>query len=117
MHLPKAEVMSQLPRIIALLGAESNVVHSYAAHTIERILTIKDQQNGSTIHAKPMFSPRFTADDLLPLSQDLLRGLFGALGKPEGEEEEEEGEEERAFSPCSLHSCIYFLLTLFYFGR
>ena len=34
MQLPKAAILDVMPVVVALLGAESNVVHSYAAHAI-----------------------------------------------------------------------------------
>ena len=40
-QLPKAGILSALPHVIALQRSESNVVHSYAAILIERLLASK----------------------------------------------------------------------------
>lgn len=44
-QLQREALVSCLPHIIRYLSAESPVVHTYAAHTIERLLTIKTSQN------------------------------------------------------------------------
>lgn len=71
-QLPKAKCLELFPSLIRLLGAESNVVHSYAANCIERILVVKDEGK-----------PRFSSSDLQPFGQQLLWQLFGALKLPE----------------------------------
>jgi len=40
-QVPKAEVLAAFPGIVRLLGSHSNVVHSYAAICIERLLSLK----------------------------------------------------------------------------
>lgn len=40
-QIPKADVLSVFPGIVRLLGSDSNVVHSYAAVCIERLLSLK----------------------------------------------------------------------------
>ncbi|CAM6129189.1 unnamed protein product [Calypogeia fissa] len=72
---------SQVPKSLALglvvrfLVAESNVVHSYAASCIEKLLTIKD---GKQL--------RYSAADLDPVLEQLLTNLFAALKLPESQE-------------------------------
>ena len=78
MQLPKAAILEVMPVVVALLGAESNVVHSYAAHAIERILLIREDNR----------TRRFTTEDVLPFAQDMLKGLFGAFAKPDSSENE-----------------------------
>ena len=55
-----------------LLGSESNVVHSYAATCVERLLAQRE-------HGKPRFAP----EELAPLLQPLLEKLFAAFKLPE----------------------------------
>lgn len=74
-QVPKALCLELLPSVAALLGAHDNVVHSYAALAVERLLTVRD---GGVV--------RFTAADLLPLREALLGGLFTALTLPESTE-------------------------------
>ncbi|KAJ3694500.1 hypothetical protein LUZ60_009980 [Juncus effusus] len=78
--LPKPAALSLLPSVIKFLGSESNVVHSYAATCIEKLLLVKDKING----AGPM--TRYTAADLNPFVPQLLNGLFNALNFPDSEE-------------------------------
>ncbi len=40
-QLPKATCLDAFPHLVRLLGAEANVVHSYAAIAIDRLLTQK----------------------------------------------------------------------------
>ena len=40
-QLPKASLLAIFPQLVALLKSESNVVHSYAAILIERLLASK----------------------------------------------------------------------------
>jgi exportin-2 (importin alpha re-exporter) len=49
-QIPKAACLSLFPHLVALLLDEHNVVHSYAAHCIERLLVVRDAGK-----------PRFTA--------------------------------------------------------
>lgn len=57
-----------LPNIIALMAHESSVVHSYAAHCLERMLMVKDEGK-----------PRFAPPDICPFLTQLLTNLFGAF--------------------------------------
>jgi exportin-2 (importin alpha re-exporter) len=74
-QIPKAACLALLPSICALLSVPDNVVHSYAALAVEKLMTVRD---GGAL--------RFTAADLVPLREGLLGGLFGALTLPESGE-------------------------------
>ena len=63
----------------SLLGSESNVVHSYAAIAIDRLLAMREPGGGG---------PRFLPADLAPLLQALLEKLFAAFKLPESGENE-----------------------------
>lgn len=58
-----------LPQLIRHLPAESIVVHSYAACSIEKILTMRDPSNAL------LFGPQILA----PHSNQLVSGLFATL--------------------------------------
>eukprot|EP00897_Mesotaenium_endlicherianum_P004221 jgi/Mesen1/3827/ME000207S02837 len=75
-QIPKAATLELLPRLIAFLGAESNVVHSYAANCIERMLVVRD----------PGGQPRFAPADLAPFTERILLALFNALQLPDSGE-------------------------------
>ena len=75
--LPKADVLAAFPAVVKLLGADSNVVHSYAAIALERLLALQ-------LPAGPLLAPADVTDQLQPL----LQGLFGALGKEDSTENE-----------------------------
>jgi exportin-2 (importin alpha re-exporter) len=74
-QIPKAACLTLLPSVGALLASENNVVHTYAALCIERMLTVRD---GGAV--------RFNAADVLPMRDALLGSLFGALTLPESSE-------------------------------
>ena len=74
-QIPKASCLTLLPPVASLLASEHNVVHTYAALCVERMLTVRDAG-----------APRFTAADLLPLRDVLLGNLFGALTRPDSGE-------------------------------
>ena len=50
-QLSKAAILAAFPLLVALLRSESNVVHSYAAILIERLLTSK-ASSGNQQHSK-----------------------------------------------------------------
>lgn len=58
-----------VPQFIRHLQANSIVVHSYAACTIEKIIMMKQADN----------QPLLTSGQLMPFANDLLQGLFNAL--------------------------------------
>ncbi|KAK9829548.1 hypothetical protein WJX72_006417 [[Myrmecia] bisecta] len=76
-QIPKATCVSVFSNLVSLLGSESNVVHSYAAICIERLLASKE--SGKL---------RFTVADLNPVLGALLEKLFGAFKMPESNENE-----------------------------
>ncbi|GAB4819020.1 hypothetical protein N2152v2_006066 [Parachlorella kessleri] len=76
-QLPKDTTLALFPSLINLLGAESNVVHSYAAIAVEKVLSLKE--GGKT---------KFTPEELAPFLQALLEKLFAAFHFPESGENE-----------------------------
>lgn len=77
-QLGKNLLLQALPHIVDLIGAESQVVHTYAAHSVERILMIKGENS----------NPLITKHDILPLAQNLFTKLFHALSFSGSEENE-----------------------------
>ncbi|KAG6427215.1 hypothetical protein SASPL_111457 [Salvia splendens] len=75
-QIPKAVAVSLLPDVVRCLVSESNVVHSYAASCIEKLLLVKDEGGRA----------RYSAEDISPFLLALMTNLFGALQKPESEE-------------------------------
>ena len=75
--LPKEACLGLMGDVIGLLASESNVVHSYAALCIERMLALREGT-----------ARRYSAADIASFVQPLLTGLFGALSLPESEENE-----------------------------
>lgn len=67
-----------LPQLIRHLPAESIVVHSYAACSLEKILTMRDASNAL------LFGPQILA----PHSNQLVSGLFATLSLPGSAENE-----------------------------
>ncbi|XP_003485641.1 exportin-2 [Bombus impatiens] len=76
--LPREMIIGSLPQLIRHLSASNIVVHTYAACTIEKILAMKGPDN----------TPLVKANDLSPLTSDLLKGLFACLNTPGSEENE-----------------------------
>ncbi|XP_051129556.1 exportin-2-like [Andrographis paniculata] len=74
-QISKPVALALLPDVVRLLVSESNVVHSYAATCIEKLLLVKD---GSMA--------RYSAADISPFLLPLMTNLFAALQKPESEE-------------------------------
>lgn len=74
-QIPKAIAVSLLPDVVRFLVSESNVIHSYAASCIEKLLLVKDGGRA-----------RYSAADVGPFLLALMNNLFGALQKPESEE-------------------------------
>ncbi|XP_009336759.2 exportin-2 [Pyrus x bretschneideri] len=75
-HIPKPMALQFFPDLIRFLRAESNVVHSYAASCIEKLLMVKDDGG----------RPRYTSTDISPVLPQLMNNLFEALKVPESEE-------------------------------
>ncbi|KAK9056119.1 hypothetical protein SSX86_027207 [Deinandra increscens subsp. villosa] len=74
--IPKQVAMALLGDVVRFLSSDVNVVHSYAASCIEKLLLVKD--NG--------VQSRYTSLDISPILPVLLTNLFGALEKSESEE-------------------------------
>ncbi|XP_027336190.1 exportin-2 isoform X1 [Abrus precatorius] len=62
--------------LVRFLAAESNVVHSYAASCIEKLLLVRDAGGIA----------RYTSADINPIFPVLMNNLFSALKLPESEE-------------------------------
>ncbi|XP_054706218.1 exportin-2-like [Uloborus diversus] len=77
-QLPKELVLSTLPHVINLLKAKSIVVHTYAAHAIERVFTMKSEVGGQC----------FKSCDIQPIAQVLLTNLYAAFDHPGSSENE-----------------------------
>ncbi|CAI9292076.1 unnamed protein product [Lactuca saligna] len=77
--IPKPIAMALVGDVVRFLGSDVNVVHSYAATCIEKLLLVKDN-NG--VHSQA----RYTSGDIGPILPVLMTNLFGALEKPESEE-------------------------------
>eukprot|EP01104_Vermistella_antarctica_P013384 TRINITY_DN4032_c1_g2_i1.p1 TRINITY_DN4032_c1_g2~~TRINITY_DN4032_c1_g2_i1.p1 ORF type:complete len:1002 (+),score=275.78 TRINITY_DN4032_c1_g2_i1:117-3008(+) len=72
-QMPKQALASLFPLFSALIKSESYVVSTYAAHCVERFLTVR--QEGST-------SPyALEGEALAPFLSDLLTNLFDAMGR------------------------------------
>nr|XP_043618630.1 exportin-2 [Erigeron canadensis] len=74
--IPKPVAMALLGDVVRFLSSDVNVVHSYAASCIEKLLLVKE--NGG--------QARYTSADIGPILPVLMTNLFGALEKPESEE-------------------------------
>ncbi|KAM0932662.1 putative importin-beta domain, exportin-2, armadillo-like helical, exportin-2, central [Dioscorea sansibarensis] len=86
-QIPKQASMALLPDVIRFLAAESNVVHSYAANCIEKLLLVKDKvptpASGLTVvHSHARYGP----SDIDPFLPSLLTNLFNALQFPDSQE-------------------------------
>jgi hypothetical protein len=79
--LPKDACVSAFPCLVALLGSELCVVHSYAAVAVERLLSLREGAGGGG-------APRFTPQDLGPFLQPLLERLFAGFALPDSSENE-----------------------------
>ncbi|XP_044492917.1 exportin-2-like [Mangifera indica] len=75
-QIPKLHASQLFPDLVRFLGAESNVVHSYAASCIEKLLLVKDEGGRA----------RYNSADITPYLPVLMTNLFNALKFPESEE-------------------------------
>ncbi|XP_061370368.1 exportin-2 [Gastrolobium bilobum] len=75
-QISKHVVLKFFPDLVRFLAAESNVVHSYAASCIEKLLLVKDEGGRA----------RYTSADINPFFAMLMNSLFNALKLPESEE-------------------------------
>ncbi|CAL1277563.1 unnamed protein product [Larinioides sclopetarius] len=77
-QIPKELVLNTLPHVVNLLRSKTSVVHTYAAHAIERIFTMKGEGN----------VPYFKKTDLQPIAELILNNLFAAFAHPGSAENE-----------------------------
>ncbi|KAG7283270.1 LOW QUALITY PROTEIN: hypothetical protein CRUP_005012 [Coryphaenoides rupestris] len=77
-QLPKEQLLQAVPLLMAHLQAESAVEHTYAAHALERLFTMRGPNNSTLI----------TPLEMAPFTQDLLINLFKALSLPGSAENE-----------------------------
>ncbi|GIL79702.1 hypothetical protein Vretimale_12351 [Volvox reticuliferus] len=77
--LPKDACLASVPCLVALLGSEYCVVHSYAAICLERLLSLKEPGQKTL---------RFTPQDLGNHLQPLLERLFAGFKLPDSSENE-----------------------------
>ncbi|KAF6136161.1 hypothetical protein GIB67_001570 [Kingdonia uniflora] len=75
-QIPKNVAIALMPDLIRFLTAESNVVHSYAASCIEKLLLVKDEGGRARYNSQDI-------DQFLPM---LMTNLFESLSSPESEE-------------------------------
>ncbi|KAF9616409.1 hypothetical protein IFM89_029663 [Coptis chinensis] len=75
-QIPKHFAITLMPDVARFLTAESNVVHSYAASCIEKLLLVKEEGG----------RPRYTSSDITPFLLMLMTNLFNAFKFPESEE-------------------------------
>ncbi|KAJ0982137.1 hypothetical protein J5N97_010392 [Dioscorea zingiberensis] len=86
-QIPKQAAMALLPDVIRFLAAESNVVHSYAANCIEKLLLVNDKVPASASGLAVAHSQvRYGPSDIDPFLPTLVTNLFNALQFPESQE-------------------------------
>jgi len=69
--LPKEVLLSSFQHLTLLLTSKSNVVHTYAANAIERLIMVRN--------ASSTTGYMFLLQELLPLREQLFNNLFAAL--------------------------------------
>uniref|UniRef100_A0A3Q2XII4 Exportin-2 n=1 Tax=Hippocampus comes TaxID=109280 RepID=A0A3Q2XII4_HIPCM len=77
-QLPKEQLLQAVPLLITHLQAESTVEHTYAAHALERLFTMRGPNNTTLI----------TAVEMAPFTEMLLTNLFKAMALPGSSENE-----------------------------
>ncbi|KAI3370106.1 hypothetical protein L3Q82_024906, partial [Scortum barcoo] len=77
-QLPKEQLLQAVPLLISHLQAESTVEHTYAAHALERLFTMRGPNNTTLI----------TPTEMAPFTEQLLNNLFKALALPGAAENE-----------------------------
>jgi exportin-2 (importin alpha re-exporter) len=84
-RLPKAKLLAAFPVVMRLLQADSNVVHSYAAIVLERLLALRvPAAAGAAAAQQPLLVPADVSGHL----PQLFQLLFSTLGKPDSTENE-----------------------------
>ncbi|KAG9332670.1 hypothetical protein JZ751_014768 [Albula glossodonta] len=77
-QLPKEQLLQAVPLLVAHLQAESTVEHTYAAHALERLFTMRGANTSTLI----------TPVEMAPFTEQLLTNLFKALALPGSSENE-----------------------------
>uniref|UniRef100_A0A8C1MIP3 Exportin-2 n=1 Tax=Cyprinus carpio TaxID=7962 RepID=A0A8C1MIP3_CYPCA len=77
-QLPKEQLLETVPLLVAHLQAESIVQHTYAAHALERLFTMRGANNTTLI----------TPTEMAPFTEQLLNNLFKSLAIPGSSENE-----------------------------
>ncbi|KAL4236748.1 Exportin-2 [Mactra antiquata] len=77
-QLPKELLISSIPHLVRHLLAQSHVVHTYAAHCVERLLMVRTSEGKAAI----LYS------DIQGCSNQLIENLFGAMQLPGSTENE-----------------------------
>uniref|UniRef100_A0A672MEB4 Exportin-2 n=1 Tax=Sinocyclocheilus grahami TaxID=75366 RepID=A0A672MEB4_SINGR len=77
-QLPKEQLLEAVPLLVAHLQAESIVQHTYAAHALERLFTMRGANNATLI----------TPTEMAPFTEQLLNNLFKSLAIPGSSENE-----------------------------
>lgn len=77
-QLPTEAFPVLMPIVARYLSCDDFVLHTYAAHALERLMSVKDESG----------KPRFGRQQLQPLIQTLLEGLFKVLEHEESRENE-----------------------------
>jgi len=77
-QLPPEQVKAAFPSLVQYLKFPAVVLHTYAAAAIDKVLIMKDQ-TGTALFKQP---------DLAPVTEDLLKNLFGAFDFPGSNENE-----------------------------
>jgi len=95
--VPRDAELQMLPHLAKLLLDSSNVVHSYAANCIEKMMTCRDysqlqqqqqqlQQQNSTIAASAPV--KFAPNDFAPFANDILQNCFNGFELQDSSENE-----------------------------
>ncbi|XP_022924701.1 exportin-2-like [Cucurbita moschata] len=74
--ISKPVALQMFPDLVRFLGSESNVVHSYAAICIEKLLLVKEDSGMA----------RYNSLDVAPFFPEMMTKLFNAFKFPESEE-------------------------------
>lgn len=78
-QLPKEHLLQAMPLLINHLLANSIVQHTYAAHALERLFTMRGGANNTTL---------ITPAEMAPFTKQLLTNLFETLSRPDSSENE-----------------------------
>lgn len=107
LQLPKEQLLEAVPLLVSHLQAESIVQHTYAAHALERLFTMRGANN-TTLWVYPVQDMRrvvmlcfviiliskltlffsITPTEMAPFTEQLLNNLFKALAIPGSSENE-----------------------------